>query len=411
MAVGGAIRSRGRLNIANVAISGNRAGFAGAILVESGEFVLTDSEVRSNSLTGMGGGIVIPAGVPSPTTGPITATIARSSIRGNSADGAILIISKGDQPVTIRNSDFTDNFGEISIGGPGPVTIADTTITGNSGVFLDVIRQCCSNSGNITVTNSTIVNNQSGVRGAGGIRILNSIVASNKGFFARGSDCGGQVISLGHNLFGDPSNCGAVAGDLIGDAALGTLVDAGRPGGRYVPLLATSRAIDAGNSAECPTSDQRGLARGVDGNSDGVQGCDIGAVEFYPVVNDRVQLEGLQDLFVKPSNLGFTDPRASAGAFRITALFRNVGPDICNVAFGVPTFDGPAGTNPVILTPAREFLGGQGAGVTAEKAGAQPHLLSGGLGSYQFTIGVQQRTPVNFFVDALGDATSGPCNP
>ena len=133
-------------------------------------------------------------------------------------------------------------------------------------------------------------------------------------------------------------------------------------------------------------------------------------MEFYPVVNDRRATGGTAGpSFIKPSNLGFTDPRASAGAFRITALFRNHGPDICHVAFDVPTLDGPVGTNPVLLTASRELLGGQGTAVPAAKAGAQPHLPSGGIGSYQFTIGVQQRTPINFMVNALGDATSGPC--
>ena len=253
------------------------------------------------------------------------------------------------------------------------------------------------------------------MRATGGLRLLNSIVAANNLVGPFGSpgfgDCEGQVISIGHNLFGDPTDCGAVTGDLSGDPALGTPVDAGRPGGRYIPLLATSRAIDAASSNDCGANDQRGLARGIDGTGEGIRGCDIGAVEFYQVVNDRLQLTGLQSSFVRPSSLGFSDPRASVGAFRITATFRNTGPDICHVAFDVPTLNGPAGTNPVLLTAARELLGSQGAAISAAKAGAQLHLPSGGTQSYQFIIGVQQRTPINFFVDALGDATSGPCNP
>jgi hypothetical protein len=334
--------------------------------------------------------------------------------------------TRSDQPVTIQGSYFTDNTGDgtaaLWIQGTGPVIVADTTITRTLALFERshvawAIIQFGNVGSNVLVTNSTIVNNQSGVDATDGLRLVNSIVAANNypgpstdfPLDVPFHDCKGEVMSLGHNLFGDPTDCGAGPTDLTGDPGVGGLVNSGRPGGGYIPLLANSRAIDAGDSTECTTSDQRGLARGIDGNGDGSRRCDIGAVEFYPTVNDRVQLEGLQYSFVKPSNLAFTDPRASAGVYRITAAFRNIGPDICHVAFDVPTLDGPAGTNPVLLTAARELLGSQGTAVPASTAGAPPHLSSGDVASYQFTIGVQQRTSINFLVNALGDATSGPC--
>ena len=37
---------------------------------------------------------------------------------------------------------------------------------------------------------------------------------------------------------------------------------------------------------------RRGRPRVVDGNGDGTAACDIGAVEFFPIVNDQVALVG-----------------------------------------------------------------------------------------------------------------------
>ena len=47
-------------------------------------------------------------------------------------------------------------------------------------------------------------------------------------------------------------------------------------------LLAGSPAIDAGTNSGCPATDQRGVARPIDGNHDGSAVCDIGAVEAPP---------------------------------------------------------------------------------------------------------------------------------
>ena len=53
-------------------------------------------------------------------------------------------------------------------------------------------------------------------------------------------------------------------------------------------LAAGSPAIDAGGSAGYPATDQRGVARPIDGDNDGTAVCDIGAFEFQPgpVFND-----------------------------------------------------------------------------------------------------------------------------
>ncbi len=112
------------------------------------------------------------------------------------------------------------------------------------------------------------------------------------------SDCaaepGGMIISLGQNLFGAGTGCPSDGpGDQVVDPAtvftdvLDRLQDNGGPTETHAQLPG-SPASDAGE-AVCTdangvplTTDQRGLPRPVDGNSDSIADCDIGAVEFQP---------------------------------------------------------------------------------------------------------------------------------
>jgi len=75
--------------------------------------------------------------------------------------------------------------------------------------------------GRISMTNSTVRENHSGIFGLNGFRaggianndtgvlqLQNTIVAGNtiSGSFA-GPDCSGTITSIGNNLMGDPSGC------------------------------------------------------------------------------------------------------------------------------------------------------------------------------------------------------------
>jgi hypothetical protein len=425
---GAAVYSLGSLRIRNASIRDNFAGAGGAILAPSADVSVSDSLFSSNSDMAFGVIVIGCFGFGPCPPSTATATITRSSFSRNL--GVAIIRIESGAAADIRDSDFIANTGDgnaaILVLSQRPVTITNTTIVGHAGRAGGSIRGF--GNPDVLVTNSTLINNKGGV---GGVRIQNSIVWGNDRTVDSNGDClkpGGSwlpVISLGHNLFENSTWCGAVQSDLTGDPGFdltgvsfvtcgifceAPFLDTGRSGGRYLRLRPDSLAVDAGSTAACPATDQQGLARPIDGTGAGIRACDIGATEYYPVVNDRLQLEGLKYSFVKPSSLGFVDPRASAGAFRITATFRNVGPDLCHVAFKVPVLNGPTGTNPVLLTPARELLGGQHTAVAAGKTGAPPHLVSGGSATYHFTIGVQQRASINFLVDALGDATSGQCN-
>jgi hypothetical protein len=193
----------------------------------------------------------------------------------------------------------------------GSAVISNTTISGNwaddvgGGLYLG-------DSGDIELNNVTIAENGSdknadNIGDGGGIfsnrgmlTIQNSIVAHNSDSSVEGSvhpDCSGAlgtIISNGYNLIGAADGCYIItaAGDQSGTLAsplnlfLGPLGDYGGPTQTH-GLLPNSPAIDAGNPAlpssggsACEATDQRGVARPIDGDQDNDAICDSGAYEF-----------------------------------------------------------------------------------------------------------------------------------
>src|SRR5262249_36773355 len=119
--------------------------------------------------------------------------------------------------------------------------------------------------------------------------IRNSIIAANLvGLGGTGPDVSGAFTSGGHNLIGDGSGAtgfvNGINGDMVGTAAspidprLGALAFNGGPTKPHA-LLAGSPAIDKGDNAVAPATDQRGAARGKDGDGNGSRIADIGAFE------------------------------------------------------------------------------------------------------------------------------------
>src|SRR5690606_21106974 len=97
----------------------------------------------------------------------------------------------------------------------------------------------------------------------GTLTISNSIIANNTG-----GDCIGTINHTGPNY-----GCG---GSVTGNLNLGPFT------GGYFPLLSGSVAIDAGDDSICPSIDQRGAARPLDGDGDGIEECDLGSYEAPP---------------------------------------------------------------------------------------------------------------------------------
>ena len=209
------------VTLTNVIVTGNTATHGGGIDNELGStLVMTGVTVSGNMASVAGGGVVNEARAPG-------ATLTNVTISGNTAGTGGGLTNDGD------------------------LTLSFVTISGNS---LD-------GSGDHTIRNTILANSSSGANCSGG----GTLLAEDHNLDS-GSTCG----------FTDPT-------DLIDtNPDLGPLQDNGGPTFTHAPA-AGSPAIDAG-SGDCPppATDQRGVARPVDGNGDGSASCDIGAFEFQP---------------------------------------------------------------------------------------------------------------------------------
>ncbi|NIM94739.1 MAG: DUF11 domain-containing protein [Anaerolineales bacterium] len=271
------------------------------------DLTLSNSIIRDNYASSGGGAI---------STGSGTLTIYNSSIVGNSVYGGGGAISTFGGTTILNNSVVRDNYA-FQWGGAfnnncANLYINNSTISGNStdSGGGGILHSCTGYT--LSVNSSTISDNTSMGSEGGGIRALgdgaimqNTILDGNYSPHG-GSDCAGNITSLGYNLVGDSSGCTITTstGDQIDvDPILGPLV--GSPG--HHPIAATSPAVEGGNPGGCTehdgdliTHDQRGIARtGV---------CDIGSYEYIPPGSpDSLEILSGTPQRVAPGN-PFADP-------------------------------------------------------------------------------------------------------
>jgi hypothetical protein len=310
---GGGVRSQGTLTIINSTISGNSAsngGDGGGIYNAGGSLLITDSTLSNNSAFG-GGGIYVDTG---------TVTVTNSTLSNNSGfGGGGIYCNRGS--VTVTNSTLSNNSafaGGGIYGNTGTVTVTNSTLSGNSagaggGVYHGSGTMTITNgtlsgntanggggvyhsTGTLNIANCTISSNIALGGGGGGIfngqvgalNIKNSIVANSTG-----PDClnspPGTLNATGKNFTTD-GTCPGFTQVTPAQLNLGPL-QVNPPGTTAThALLAGSVAIDA--VTDCTdvamnpvTTDQRGIARPIDGDGDGTIRCDVGAYEAPPCTN------------------------------------------------------------------------------------------------------------------------------
>ena len=278
--LGGGLFNCGTVTLTMTTITGNSAQHHGGGIYNSyGNMTLINTTISGNSSEVVAGGIWNQGNM----------TLTNTTITGNSASGCGGIWNATGKNMSLTDTTISGNSAESYAGGinnQGNMTLTNTTISGNSVQGLGSYGGGIYNSGgDMTLTNTTISGNSAQYKGGGiynwradgDIKLKNTIVANSQS----GGDCEGDPItSLGHNLDSD-GTCGLTGpGDLFNiDPMLGPLQDNGGPTQTHA-FLPGSPAIDAGDNADCPATDQRGEPRPQDGDGDGQPICDIGAFEL-----------------------------------------------------------------------------------------------------------------------------------
>ncbi len=265
------------LIITNSVIDSNNSGNAG--VAYEGTLTITGSTVSNNYLTS---GSLSPA--LAIEEGHLTAV--GNTFYGNGVDSSVTaggsaiyydVVCNHDWGVFIRNNTFSGNEGSSTLllsAMYGSATLVNNTFTGNSGSSYGVDLRI----------------------GALNLNLHNNIFANSQ--TPSYDECNMSVTNLyqGNNLIeGLAGECTAA---FTADPGLEALADNGGATQTHA-LSPGSPAVDAGDDTNCPSTDQRGVTRGLDGDDSGTGGCDLGAFELGDLAC------GIQST-TKPYTMNFT---------------------------------------------------------------------------------------------------------
>lgn len=262
---GGALRigSSAAVSLRQLVIANNTVnGPGGAIEIAGSTVLIEDSDLHGNTASGAGAGILADASF---------VELRRSSVRGNvgSGGGADAIRIAGNSVFLLDNSTVSGNQGHGLRVVDGSLTVRNSTIAFNSTVGLEFIRL---DGRNLVIRNTALTGNGGGACSLTGIG--NAGIATDSYNLTQGNGCN---LQTGLSNVVEPST---VLGPLV--------VNASEYSAFHIPL-AVSALRDAGHpdisALGCTAADQRGIARPIDGNGDGVGRCDIGAIEAATVAD------------------------------------------------------------------------------------------------------------------------------
>lgn len=207
-----------------------------------------------------------------------TVTVINSTFLNNQAFSGGAIYNDNNGTLVVKNSTFSGNQANTGDGGGGAIynnagvaSVTNSTFYNNQAFRGGALYNGFGAGIKLNVLNVTISGNSAldtgGVYNDGGVTtITNTILDTNTN-----GNCGGGVNDGGHNL-DSAATCAFTNAALNNTSAvLGALAANGGPT-NTMALGVKSPAIDAGDSATCPATDQRYYSR--------VGICDIGAYEY-----------------------------------------------------------------------------------------------------------------------------------
>lgn len=409
---GGGIRNEvgATLTLINCIVDTNHAKTDGGGVLIKGSASLKGNIIRNNTCDDDGAGIEVRQG---------NVTISNSTLYNNAAaQDAGGIATEPGSDVTLTNCSIVSNTAGIDGGGinnESPLTLINCTIARNRATEDGggIENHITLNLINCTIASNSASDDGGGIKNKGRSNPLNTIIANNSSN-DRGPDCHDDrddnaiTVSNGNNIIGNLSGFNIIlqGSDRFGDPGLRTFTDNGTPGNGHFPLLATSQAFDNGTNdvfQDYPDTqaDQLGRSRPVDGNSDGVAVCDIGAIESFPVVvvNDMVS-EAKEQRITSYSPVPV--PNGPAGTFTITATFTNT--SNAPTPIFSPYFKVVKLTGGNLLLNADGGAGGVGATLTPD-VGDDGVFSPGESFTAVFEIGLQKKEEFTFLVDLLGVTT------
>ena len=284
--------------ISGLTLRGGRptSGGGGAIIQFAGILTLEDVHLLDNEVpsSACGGALFASPGTET--------NLRRCVVADNRAGCGAGILAR---QLEVSQSAIYGNRADSTGGGlwsDGEIALVETTVSGNraatSGGGIEL-----RSAAELTLYHATLTNNvaDSGPALQVGsanmvLEIGNTVIAGNR-LAASGAE-GNCNIPLGqvgkHNLSGDAS-CGFTGpGDLEStDPLLLPLAQAGGPTPSHVPAPG-SPLIDAATADFCVAEDQRGFFRPVDGDGTGGAQCDIGAIEYVPMSDDPIHVDGFE---------------------------------------------------------------------------------------------------------------------
>jgi predicted outer membrane repeat protein len=269
---GGMFNLYGNPALANLIFKGNSASYGGGMYNEGSNPVLSKVTFSGNEAGFAGGGMY--------NTYTSNPALTNATFSGNTSGSGAGMYNSHSTP-TLTNVTFSGNKAVDTGGGiynytSSPV-LKNTTLSGNTAKFGAGMFNKQESSP--VLTNVTFHGNVAANLG-GGIYNQNSSAPQVRNTILWGNTAGTgpqiqentTVTVVSYSVIEGACPTGSTCTHLItSDPRLGTL---GSNGGyaQTIPILAGSSAINAADSAICPATDQRGVAR---------QGtCDIGAYEF-----------------------------------------------------------------------------------------------------------------------------------